>query len=574
MAGLGVIVALITAVLVSDGLTAYRGLHASASAVRDLQAQVLEGNDKAALESADLLTNSTHGARRAMQGPHWDLVGEFPWIGDEVRAVQVLSVVVDELAANALTDLIDVASALDPPSLAPVDGRVNLDPISGSVTSLASADRSVQAAETALNAIDVSQLLPPVRLPIDHLKAQVSDLADLTETGSRAVQLLPPMLGEDAPRDYLLLVQNSSEPRALGGLPGSYVHLRADDGAITFVESRSAVEVGSSVVPVLELTRAERGLFGTQMGRYPGNVTSTPDFPRAAQLARQFWRAATGLEVDGVIAVDPAALGMLLRATGSVVLPTGEELTADNASQLLLNQVYKEVTEPLAQDAFFASAATAVFDALVSRPVNPAVAIPALGEMADEGRFMVWSSVRDEQELLEGTVLSGELRGHVGDSPLVGIYVHDTSGAKIAYYQHVDAQVAATRMRTDGSQVLSVTVTASSQVPADVESLPPSLTGGGNVVPVGTIRSEISVYAPTKGRILSATSTDSGSRYRSHLHNGLMVGTNVVTLEPGESVDLKFIVESGPGQIGAPMARITPGPDVGQFVARTSPYAG
>lgn len=567
-------VGLFTVVLIADARTAYGGLQSGAEAVRDLRAQVIEGNDEVALQSADRLTKSTQAARRAMHGPHWDLAGQLPWIGDDVQAMQVLSVVVDDLATDALSDLVDVTAVLDPARLAPVDGRVNLDQISDSVSSLMSADRSVQVAETALGAIDTEPLLPQVRFAVNELTARINDLAALTATGSRAAQLLPPMLGEDAPRDYLLLVQNNSEPRALGGLPGSYVHLRADDGAITFVESRSAVEVGSSVVPVLELTRAERGLFGTQIGRYPGNVTSTPDFPRAAQLARQFWRADTGLEVDGVIAVDPVALGMLLRATGSVVLPTGEQLTAENASQLLLNQVYQEVTDPLAQDAFFASAATAVFDALVSRPVDPPAAIAALDEMAANGRFMVWSSVREEQDLLEGTVLSGELRGQIGDSPLVGIYVHDTSGAKIAYYQQVDAEVAATATLTDGSQVLSVTVTVSSQVPAEVESLPPSLTGGGNIVPVGTIRSEISVYAPTNGRILSATSTDPDSRHRSHLHNGLVVGTYVVTLEPGESVNLEFTVESGPGQFGDPVARITPGPDVDQFVARTSAYPG
>ncbi|WP_341359215.1 DUF4012 domain-containing protein [Georgenia sp. M64] len=531
---------------------------------------MLAGDDEVALRTVSLLTNDTQAARRATQGPHWDLAGELPWIGDDVRTVQILTVVVDDLAVNALGALVDVAGVLDPAGLAPVGGRVDLDPISDSAARVVSADRSAQAAEAALGAIDTEPLLPQLGLAVDGLTAQVNDLAALTATGSRAVRLLPPMLGGEGPRDYLLLVQNNSEPRALGGLPGSYVHLRADDGAITFVESRSAVEVGSAPVPVLELTRAERGLFGTQIGRFPGNVTSTPDFPRAAQLAREFWRASTGFEVDGVIAVDPVALSMLLRATGSVVLPTGEQLTADNASQLLLNQVYKQVSDPSAQDAFFASAATSVFDALVLRPVDPTAAIAALDEMADEGRLMVWSSVHEEQEMLEGTVLSGELRGQVGNSPLVGIYVHDTSGAKIAYYQGVHAEVAAVEMRADGSQILTVTVTVSSQVPAEVESLPPSLTGGGDVVPVGTIRSEISVYAPTNGRILSATSTDPDSRFRTHIHDGLMVGTNVVTLKPGESIDLEFTLESGPRQFGEPMARITPGPDVDQFVARTS----
>ncbi|WP_418608397.1 hypothetical protein [Georgenia sp. SUBG003] len=119
----------------------------------------------------------------------------------------------------------------------------------------------------------------------------------------------------------------------------------------------------------------------------------------------------------------------------------------------------------------------------------------ALDTAADQGRLMLWSAVPEEQALINGTTLSGELRGEVGDSPLVGIYVHDRSGAKIAYYEHVDAQVTSKDVRLDGSQRLSVTVTVSSRVPEGVETMPPLLTGGGNFVPVGSIRSDIHVYA-------------------------------------------------------------------------------
>ena len=51
------------------------------------------------------------------------------------------------------------------------------------------------------------------------------------------------MLGADEPREYILMVQNYSEPRSTGGLTGTLLHLRADDGEVELLDQRSASEV-------------------------------------------------------------------------------------------------------------------------------------------------------------------------------------------------------------------------------------------------------------------------------------------------------------------------------------------
>ena len=51
---------------------------------------------------------------------------------------------------------------------------------------------------------------------------------------------------------------------------------------------------------------------------------------------------------------------------GPVGLPGGERLTAANAAPLLLNEIYVEVLDSDAHDAFFEEASRAVFDALIS----------------------------------------------------------------------------------------------------------------------------------------------------------------------------------------------------------------
>ena len=64
-------------------------------------------------------------------------------------------------------------------------------------------------------------------------------LAATARGGATVTRLVPPMLGQDGPRQYLLVVQNNAEIRSTGGLPGSLQILRADNGKLTLAEQRS-----------------------------------------------------------------------------------------------------------------------------------------------------------------------------------------------------------------------------------------------------------------------------------------------------------------------------------------------
>jgi len=64
--------------------------------------------------------------------------------------------------------------------------------------------------------------------------------AALTGNGARAARLLSPMLGADGPRHYLVAFQNLAEPRATGGILGSYAPIRTDSGKISIVDHGAA----------------------------------------------------------------------------------------------------------------------------------------------------------------------------------------------------------------------------------------------------------------------------------------------------------------------------------------------
>ena len=140
------------------------------------------------------------------------------------------------------------------------------------------------------------------------------------------------------------------------------------------------------------------------------NVTGTPDFPRSAELATEMWARKNKERVDGVAAIDPSALSTLLRATGPVRLASGQRLDSNQRRQGAA-QRRRTSTFPTneQQDAFFGRAASAIFDHFIDGDVQTLTAMDLLAETTDQGRFMFWSNHRNEQSVLAGTRLSGEL---------------------------------------------------------------------------------------------------------------------------------------------------------------------
>jgi len=541
-----------------DALNARGELKAAASQVHVLQGRVEKGDRTGAKVTLTSLQAHAAAAQAKTHGPQWSVVRTLPWVGTNVRAVQTVSEVIDGLAVNALPTLMDATSLVDPTTLAPVNGRVDLKPLVKAAPKVVAANSEVQTAVRRLGAINPNGLLEAVASPLADLRAQVAKVALTTATAARAVQLLPPMLGGDGPREYLLLVQNNAEQRATGGIPGSVLLLRAVDGAVKVVEQRAGNTLGNLPKPVLPLTPGEQALFGADLGRTMLDVTFTPDFPRSGQLARAIWQRKVGGDVDGVLSIDPGALAAVLGATGPVKLPTGQQLTQTNAVQLLLNTVYLQIADPKAQDAFFAATSGSVFNAILGGQGKPAKVVDSLAQAARDGRLMVWSAHKNEQILLSGTVLSGELVGVEGRSPVIGVYLNDGSAAKIGYYLRTDVVATSTGCHADGSQTMSVKVTLTNTAPANAANLPPYLTGGGNVIPAGQVRTNVLLYAPLGGRVDDVRASGGEPGVFSQIHNGLAVVGKTVQLKPGQRIVIDYHLLTGKGQPGIPILRVTP----------------
>src|SRR5690606_36333650 len=155
-------------------------------------------------------------------------------------------------------------------------------------------------------------------------------------------------------------------------------------------------------------------LYTDRVGRYIQDTTMTPDFTQTAYLARAFWQDAIGDPGVGVIAVDPVLLSYLLKATGPVEIADGTTLTADNAVDELLSNVYQRFPtgnsyDTEAQDTFFAAAAGSIFEKLTSSSDSPFALFQQLAKGYNEGRILFASSDATEAKAVAGTRFNGPL---------------------------------------------------------------------------------------------------------------------------------------------------------------------
>ena len=492
--------------------------------------------------TAATLADYADTARDRTSDPIWRAVEALPGVGPNLVAVRELAAVVDDVARNAITPLATLAGTLSLDDFKPVDGQVALQPLQGAQQPVQRASSALSQAAADVAAIDTSAVLEPVRSAVNRLQKQTVEVAGTLDVMNRAITLLPAMLGADGPRNYILLFQNPAELRSTGGISGALAMLHTENGAISLTQQASSASFRHHDSPVLPLSDDIRSIYGDITGEYIQNINLTPDFAETGALARAMWRIEFGVEADGVLSVDPVTLSYLLRATGPIALATGDSLTADNAVNLLLSEVYDRYDDPAEQDAFFAAAAGAVFDAVKSGRADPAKLIDALAQAGREYRVLINSADEDEQAVLADTTLAGGRPLSSDDVQTFGLYLNDATGAKMDVYLDVQTEVGQSVCRLDKRPQFAVQVTMANTAPADAATtLPPYVTGGGAFgIDLGHVNTKVSAYGVPGMANDGVTRDGAAVSYHPADDSGYPVSSIVIDLAPGESTVLRF----------------------------------
>lgn len=526
-------------------------LTAATELVPSLKADIASDNSGDASETVKRLRAHTVAAKEAANDPIWTLATSLPGLGSNFSAVAEVARSADDVVALGLDPLVKVYGSLDWEALLPKSSSADLSPLEAASTRISSAAHAVRQSANRLNEIDARQLIPEVADPLTRARNQLQDVTGALDAAANAANIAPGMLGAQTTRNYLLIIQNNAETRASGGIPGALAVLSLDKGALSLGSQASASDIGV-MSPIVSLDPQQQQIYSGRMGKFMQDVNLTPDFPTAASTAQAMWERKSGQRVDGVISIDPIALGYILNATGPVTIKHPElaaitaaglptELTGKNVVQTLLSDVYAKIEQPALQDAYFAGVAQEIFSALSDGKSNSKGLIAGLTRGTDEGRVLVWSGLPTEQSVIAKYTLSGSITGPSVDPAQFGVYFNDGTGAKMDYYVKRTVQLVK-ECAQDGYEQTTVRVTSTNTAPADAAmSLPAYVTGGGAFgVPEGSVQTNIVAYGPVQANVETAKLDGQRTEFAPYIHSNRPVGVLAIRLAPGESRTVDF----------------------------------
>jgi LPXTG-site transpeptidase (sortase) family protein len=219
---------------------------------------------------------------------------------------------------------------------------------------LAAASADLDKAQVARQRIGTASELPSgvagqIGGMLDRWDRLEPGLRQKLDAGQEWLNVLPPALGEDGPKTYLVLIQTSDELHATGGFITGVATITVTHGTVTGMGNFEVTKAkytaqtwdqavgvtGEWVQPPAPLSRY-MGLGSWSLG----DANWWADFPTTARQAARFWQAEKGMTVNGVIGVDEQGLAQLLAASGPLTV-TGETITATNLKKVTLAHVFQ-----------------------------------------------------------------------------------------------------------------------------------------------------------------------------------------------------------------------------------------
>jgi hypothetical protein len=473
---------------------------------RTLATTMSAGNWAAARASSADLASHAHRADQLTSGPVWALAAALPSGGEPLQTIRGITAGVDTLGRDALPQLVGAAERLNPRTLRRPDGSIDLARISAVAPVVSSASEVMDRTTKTISALPQHTWVSPVDAAYTEALSVVTTLDSSMRSADLAVRILPVMLGQSGPKRYFLAFQNEAEARGTGGLPGAFAIIEANRGKLRFARMESD-NVLQGVAATVNLGPEYRNLYGGGDGPtlyVNGNLS--PNFPYAAQIWASMWKNHSGEQVDGVIAVDPTALGYLLAVTGPANLPDRSQVTGANAAALTQQTSYAKFpgTGEVANNQrklYLLELASAASTKILASKAEPTALLRAAGKGAGERRILVWSSDPAVQKDLAQTSVAGVIPRTT--APYAGLSIVNAGGNKLDYY--LDRSLTWQRTGCGPTRHTTATITLTNNAPAS--GLPPYVTGRYDTltrpVKVGDSRLSVSYFA-TQGATLES----------------------------------------------------------------------
>ncbi|PZS18055.1 MAG: hypothetical protein DLM57_06970 [Pseudonocardiales bacterium] len=467
--------------------------------------------DAARRVSSDIPALATR-AHRLTTGPAWWLAAQIPYAGDPLEVIRGATAAAQQVGADSVPALLQIASRLDPTKLRTSGATINTAALVAAAPQLSSAAATIDAAISRIDNLPRTTWLNAVDRPRASLSAQLTSIGGYLDAASRAATVLPSLLGDNRPKRYFIGLQNEAELRGTGGLPGAFAIMVANHGTIKFTHFES----DAALLPPTPDHLIDTGLnFGRDYTAAYGasapsrlivNSNISPHFPYAAQIWARMWQKTSGERVDGAFALDPTVLSYVLAVTGPVRLPGGAPLTAQNVVSLTQRDEYTIFPNNFQRKAFLVSILKAASNRLTSGAGSATQLLTALSQASQQQRLLVWTSDAKTEAILAQTNYAGAIPQST--RPLVGLALNNSVAGKLDFY--LTRSLTYHRSGCGSTRDVLVTIALTNTAPAT--GLPPYVNSrlDKHAYPVkpGDNRTLLDYYATDGAQLLSAALND------------------------------------------------------------------
>ncbi|MCB0953662.1 MAG: DUF4012 domain-containing protein, partial [Microthrixaceae bacterium] len=276
-----------------------------------------------------------------------------------------------------------------------------------------------------------------------------------------------------------------------------------------------------------------------------------PRFDATAATAAEMWKARTGQDVDGVMAVDVVGIKRLLELTGPVTLETGESVSADDVEHNLLVGQYRDFGEDRdARRDRLGEVAKATLEAINEQAISASDLLRAIRDLGTDRHLLMWSPHPAQQDAWESLDTDGQV-------PADGLMlsVLNRGGNKLDPYLDVTAAMTS---ETDGDlRHVAVDLTIENVAPADLPRYVAGPYPGSDLV-AGEYKGIVALTMPSSAGDLGLSG---GLPVAVGIDGPNKIGATEIRVRPGETVTARFefaVPEAQEELLVLPSARLPP----------------
>jgi uncharacterized protein DUF4012 len=268
-------------------------------------------------------------------------------------------------------------------------------------------------------------LLPPMWDKLDQLRIEAAQWGATLRNASEATMLSRAMLGDEEPRDYLIMVMNNAELRGSGGILSGVGTLRVLNGHFSlgrFTHYGAVARYPQQKIQVPPDIKRRFARYNSDEAVLV-NATASPDVPESAITAISVYETVTGRKLEGALLADPRGLAALL-PDGARISVSGRDqpLTKEGFTRYVYSDVYRTpLGSQRARRAVTIDLGRIAIDTVLRSGLRDMNAIREVANAIGGGHLRFFSLDPFEQEVLTALGATGELTPTTDDSILVTV---------------------------------------------------------------------------------------------------------------------------------------------------------